>query len=152
MPPDPFAVALQEWMEVAMRGSMRRFLHYAMESGLSMSHFGALFHLHHSGSCGVTEVGEHLGVTSAAASQMLDRLVHLGLVSRAEDPDDRRVKRIELTEKGRQVIEGGIRARQEWVNDLAEALTQDEKNRLISDLETLIQKARQLTPETVETN
>jgi DNA-binding MarR family transcriptional regulator len=152
MPPDPFAVALQEWMEVAMRGSMRRFLHYAMESGLSMSHFGALFHLHHSGSCGVTEVGEHLGVTSAAASQMLDRLVHLGLVSRAEDPDDRRVKRIELTEKGRQVIEGGIRARQEWVNDLAEALTQDEKNRLKSDLETLIQKARQLTPETVETN
>lgn len=149
MPPDPFAAALQEWMEVAMRGSMRRFLHYAMESGLSMSHFGALFHIHHSGSCGVTEVGEHLGVTSAAASQMLDRLVNQGLVSRAEDPDDRRVKRIELTKKGRQMIEGGIRARQEWINELASTLTQDEKKHLASALETLILRARPLTTETV---
>lgn len=152
MPPDPFAVALQEWMEVAMRGSMRRFLRYAIESGLSMSHFGALFYVHHSGSCGVTEVGEHLGVTSAAASQMLDRLVNLGLVSRAEDPGDRRVRRIELTKKGRQAIEGGIRARQEWVNDLAGTLTQDEKKHLTSALETLVLKARQLTPEMVAPN
>lgn len=152
MPPDPFAVALQEWMEVAMRGSMRRFLRYAIESGLSMSHFGALFYVHHSGSCGVTEVGEHLGVTSAAASQMLDRLVHLGLVSRAEDPDDRRVKRIELTHKGRQVIERGIRARQDWANELAGSLTHDEKRQLTSAVETLVRKARQLTPETVAPN
>jgi DNA-binding MarR family transcriptional regulator len=152
MPPDPFIAALQEWMQVAMRGSTRRFLRYALESGLSMSHFGALFYIHHSGRCGVTEIGEHLGVTSAAASQMLDRLVHLGLVTRGEDPDDRRVKRIELTKKGRQVIEGGMRARQEWVDEVAATLTQNEKLQLTSALETLILKARQLTPETVAPN
>ena len=86
MPPDPFVATLQQWMQVAMHGSMRRFLHYALESGLSMSHFGALFYIHHSGPCGVTEIGEHLGVTSAAASQMLDRLVNLGLVLAPKTP------------------------------------------------------------------
>ena len=62
-----------------MHRSMRHFLRYARESGLSMSQFGALFHIHRRGSSGVTDLGDHLGVTSAAASQMLDRLVQQGL-------------------------------------------------------------------------
>ena len=149
MPADPFVVTFQEWVEVSMRGSMRHFLRFALESGLSMSHFGAIFYIYHSGSCGVTEVGDHLGVTTAAASQMLDRLVHLGLVSRAEDPDDRRVKRIELTKAGQQVIEGGIRACQGWVDELAGSLSQDEKRAVTSALGILILKAHQFNPETV---
>ncbi len=115
MSTDAFVAALQEWTEVLMRNSMRNFLLHARESGLSMSHFGALFHVYRIGSCGVTEIGDHLGVTSAAASQMLERLVQQGLVLRAEDVEDRRVKRIELTEKGQQIIEEAIQARQRLV-------------------------------------
>jgi sulfur relay (sulfurtransferase) DsrC/TusE family protein len=60
--------------------------------------------------------------------------------------------RIELTKKGQGVIEGGMRARQEWVDEVAATLTQNEKLQLTSALETLILKARQLTPETVAPN
>jgi DNA-binding MarR family transcriptional regulator len=150
MSDDPLISVLQEWLEVSMRHSMRQFLRHARESGLSMSHFGAIFHLKRSGSCGVTEVGEHLGVTSAAASQMLDRLVGLGLVERTEDPDDRRVKRIELTEQGQQVFEQGLRARQSWLEDLEAILTAEEKQSLISALNLLVAKVRQL-PQGVHT-
>jgi DNA-binding MarR family transcriptional regulator len=142
---DPFVTTLQEWMEISMRHSMRHFLRFARESGLSMSHFGAIFHIHRMGSCGVTEMGEHLGVTSAAASQMLDRLVEQGLVMRTEDPADRRVKRIELTEKGQQVFDEGIQARQSWMDDLSRVLTENEKQTIASALKILITRVSQLT-------
>ena len=72
---DPFVQTLHRWIEVFMRRSMRNFIRFAKDSNLSMSQLGALFHLHHAGSTGVTDLGEHLGVSSAAASQMLERLV-----------------------------------------------------------------------------
>lgn len=127
-----------------MRYSMRNFLRYARESGLSMSHFGAIFHIHRIGSCGVTEVGEHLGVTSAAASQMLDRLVSQGLIERKEDPEDRRVKRIELTDEGQHVYERGIQARQSWMEDLATSLSEAERQAIASALETMTAQLKKL--------
>jgi len=148
MSADPFVATLQDWIEVSMRHSMRNFLRYARESGLSMSHFGAIFHVHRIGSCGVTEMGEHLGVTSAAASQMLDRLVGQGLVIRTEDPADRRVKRIELTEKGQQVFDEGIQARESWMGKLAGVLSEEEKGSIASALSIMIAKIKLLEDST----
>ncbi len=87
---EQFLGALREWTAVFMSASMGTFLQFAKEHGVSMPQIGALFHIRSKGSCGVTDVGDDLGVTSAAASQMLERLVQNGLVQRREDPDDRR--------------------------------------------------------------
>ncbi len=144
MPADPFVTTLKEWLEISMRHSMRNFIRFARERGFSMSHLGALFHLHRLGSCGVTEIGDHLGVTSAAASQMLDRLVQQGLVSRSEDPEDRRVKRIVLTDRGRRILEESLRARQSWLEDLAQILSESEKAEATAALSLLITKLEQL--------
>ena len=141
---EPVVVKLQEWIEVFMRGSMRHFLCYARESGLSMSQLGALLHLHHAGSSGVTDIGDHLGVTSAAASQMLDRLVRQGLILRLEDPSDRRVKQVVLTEKGLRVIQEGMRARQQWLVDLAGTMSSPEKEAVTAALDVLTERASQL--------
>lgn len=141
---DPFVVALQQWMEVSMHRSIRHFICYARESGLSMSQLGTLFHLNRAGSSGVTDLGDHLGVTSAAASQMLDRLVRQGLILRLEDPSDRRVKQIVLTDKGLHVLHESIRARQGWLTDLAETLSDAEKEDVTAALDILIDKANQL--------
>jgi DNA-binding MarR family transcriptional regulator len=146
MKADPLVATLKEWTEVSMRHSMRNIIRYARESGLSMSNLGAIFHIHRIGSCGVTELGDHLGVTSAAASQMLDRLVQQELILRTEDPDDRRVKQIALTEKGNRILEEGLHARQGWMDDLAQNLSDREKETIISGLNILIDKARHLIP------
>ena len=66
---DPFVDTLQKWIEVSMHRSIRNFIHYARETGLSMSQLGAMAHIRCSGTAGVTELGDHLGVTSAAASK-----------------------------------------------------------------------------------
>jgi DNA-binding MarR family transcriptional regulator len=52
-----------------------------------------------------TEVAENLCVQPATLTKMLDRLVRSGLVHRKIDPDDQRVWRIYLTEKGRQRLQ-----------------------------------------------
>lgn len=141
---DPFVVTMQEWMELSMNRSIRDFIRYARESGLSMSQLGALFHIHHRGSSGVTDLGDHLGVTSAAASQMLERLVQQDLIQRSIDPSDRRVKQIILTSKGQGVLQESIRARQEWLYDLAETLSDAEREASIAALDLLIKKAAHL--------
>ncbi len=141
---DPFVVTLQRWMEVSMHRSIRHFLCYARENGLSMSQLGALFHIHRSGSSGITDLGDDLGVTSSAASQMLERLVKQGMILRSEDPSDRRVKQVSLAHKGLEVLRGSIRAHQGWLVDLSETLSASEKEAAIAALNTLIDRANQL--------
>ena len=141
---DPFISSFQHWIDIFMHRSLRRFIHFARENGLSMSMIGTLFHLSKKGCAGVTDLGDHLGVTSAASSQMLERLVQQELILRTEDPTDRRGKQIVLTEKGHHVLDEGVRARHGWLDDLVEILSQEEKELIKKGLDLLINKANQL--------
>ncbi len=141
---DPFIMTFHEWMEIFMHRSMRGDMHYARENGLSRSMIGTLFHLGHRDHAGVTDLGEHLGVSSAAASQMLERLVEEGLIQRTEDPDDRRMKKITLTDKGYQVKEETVSARLGWLTELSANLTEQEKNQITKAINLIINKAKEL--------
>jgi len=140
---DPFVATLRNWIEVFMRRSMRNFIRYSRESGISMPQVGALFHIHR-GAGGVTDLAEGLGITSAAASQMLERLVQLGVILRSEAPHDRRVKQIVLTEKGRHILQESFHAHQGWLDDLAQTLSAGEKEQIVAALKILIEKANRL--------
>jgi DNA-binding MarR family transcriptional regulator len=117
---------------------------YAREKGLSRSMIGTLFYLSHNHRhpTGVTDIGEHLGVSSAAASQMLERLVEEGLIQRSENPADRRMKTLILTEKGHKIIKETINARLGWFEELVESFTDAEKEQIISALELIIKTAK----------
>jgi len=140
---DRFTATLKTWTEIFMRRSMHNFIRYAKESGLSMSQIGALFRIHR-GTRGVSDLGDHLDITKAAASQMLERMVQQNLILRTEDPHDRRSKQIVLTEKGCQTLQESMDARQEWLNDLAKNFSSSEKEQIISALNLLIEKAKQI--------
>jgi DNA-binding MarR family transcriptional regulator len=140
--PDLFVSALSEWSEVFMKHSMRNFIHYSKERGLSMSQIGALFRVFHRGASAVSDISEDLGITPAAASQMMERLVQQGLILRTEDPSDRRVKQIVLTDAGRQALRQVISARQSWFGALADKLSQGEKDQVLAALNILIEKAK----------
>jgi DNA-binding MarR family transcriptional regulator len=143
---DPFLMTLHQWIDLFMRRSHQNFIRYARESGLSLSQLGVLFHLNNRGCSGVTDLGDYLGVTSAAASQLLDRLVAQELILRSEDPNDRRVKQITLTDKGCQILKEGVQVRSGWVDALENNLTDLEKEQAIRALKTLIKKVEQLEP------
>ena len=113
-----------------------------MRRDLSFSQLNVLMRLYHGGNSGVSEIGEQMGVTSAAASQAIDRLVLQGLIERTEDPTDRRAKRLALTPKGRALIESGIEARSQWIEGLTDALTPEQQSLTISALTLLTEAAR----------
>lgn len=83
-------------------------------------------------------------VSPAGASQMVERLVQQGLVRRTESPSDRRVRQVHLTEKGGQMVETSIAARQKWVEELTAALTDEQMALIGSALRILTERAAAL--------
>jgi DNA-binding MarR family transcriptional regulator len=127
-----------------MRRSMHEFVQFSKDSGLTISQLSALFRLYHGGTCGVSEIGDHLGVTNAAASQMVERLVQLGLLERSEDRSDRRVKNLTLTENGRRMVIESITARQAWMEQLTITLTSEQQASISAALLALTEAAQRL--------
>ncbi len=142
--PEPFVPTLTKWSDVYMRRSMRNFFLYARQNGFSITQIAALFFIYRKGSNSVSDIRDELGITNAAASQMLERLVQLQLIQRSEDPHDRRCKEIVLTDKGRQVLQDSIYANQSWFGNLASTLSETEKEQVVTGLELLIEKAEKL--------
>jgi DNA-binding MarR family transcriptional regulator len=136
-----------KWTEVFMRRSFRDFKHFIDDAGLSPSQASALMRLYHGGECGVSDIAHHLGFTKPAASQMIERLVQQDLLKRAEDPNDRRGKQITLTSNGRALIEKGIDARREWMEQLTITLTPDERQTIAGALLLLTEAAQKLEME-----
>jgi DNA-binding MarR family transcriptional regulator len=133
---------IQEWSEVFMHRSGREFRHFMDTSGLSFSQVNVLMRLFHGAICDVSGIGEEMGVSNPAASQAVERLVQMGMIERTEDPDDRRSKRLALTEKGCAMVESGIKDRSQWIKDLAVTLTKEQQQTVISALTILTEMAR----------
>ena len=138
---------LREWTEVFMHRLMGSVVYVARQHGLSMSHVGALFQLSHLGMSSVSNIGDRLGVTRAAASQMLDRLVQHGLIARSEDPDDRRAKQIILTKLGDKFIDEAMKARKRWFLSVAEEMSVKERRTVVAGLRILLDKVRKVGPD-----
>jgi DNA-binding MarR family transcriptional regulator len=137
----PLHDTLKEWMHLVMRHSIHNFMRFARQRGYSTPQLNTLIRLHHKGHCGVSDLSEETGVTNAAISQLLEKMVQQGWVARSEDPQDRRQKVIELTAAGQQVVQESLSARQSWLNQLVETLTLEEQQQINTALQLLIRKA-----------
>jgi DNA-binding MarR family transcriptional regulator len=144
VPSESLSEALHNWMHTFMRQSMTRFTRFARDTGISIQQLGMLIYLHRSGNCGISKIGTELGVTNAAASQMIERLLQQGFLQRTEDPNDRRVRNVVLTEKGRQLVDESLQVRHGWLDELAQLLTPEQQAQAVTSLDLLTQAAQQL--------
>lgn len=147
---DQFIRVLRDWSQIFMHRSMHEIIQFRKDARLSMVQTSVLFHLYHGSSCGVSDIGEFLGVTNPAASQMIHRLVELDLVERTEDPDDRRAKQLELTPYGHSIVKESIDTRRRWMEQLTNKLSSEEQMQIIQALRLLVNAARDLGPEIAE--
>jgi DNA-binding MarR family transcriptional regulator len=131
-------------MDVSTHYSMRGWAHHAKATGLSMPQFSILMQLFYRGNCGISEISERFEITSAAASQHVDNLVQAGLIERDEDPRDRRAKQIQLSSKGRALLESGMNERYHWMDRLAETLEEKDCQKIADALVILTEAARKL--------
>ena len=135
--------SLRAWMDVFMHRSMRGWSHFAKSTGLSKPQFSILMQLHHKGPCGVSEIGERFDITSAAASQLVDKLVQSGHIERAEDPSDRRAKVLKLAPSGQELIERGGQERHRWLDDVVKNLSAEDQKMVGEALEILTNAVQQ---------
>ena len=141
---------IRHFMDFAMHHTMRERAHFAKATGLSMPQFGILMQLHYRGNCGVSDIGERFDITNAAASQLIDKLVQSGLIQREEDPSDRRAKLLNLTDKGRDLIQRGLEGRYRWVDQLAGKLSAEERETVSEALKIMSQAAEELEAESMQ--
>lgn len=138
---DTFLITAQNSLNQLMHLSMRGIWRYAKEQGFSMTQMVALRLIHYRCDCNISEISDELGVTHAASSQMLDRLVQQGYVMRHENPQDRRNKRIVLTQKGEMILRESTQASQQWLGALFERLTVEEAMTIMAGMNILMERA-----------
>ena len=123
---------------------MRGWSHHARATGLSMPQFSILMQLYHRGNCGISDISDRFEISSAAASQHVENLVQQGLIARTEDPHDRRARQIQLSDKGRALVQRNFGARYDWVNQLARLVEPKDQEKVAEALTILTDAARRL--------
>src|SRR5712692_1128739 len=98
---------------LVMLKAMRALTRYAAAgiegTGLGDSDFGVLEVLLHKGPLPVNTIGPIVDLTPGSISILVDRLVAKGLVSRVESAEDRRVRIVALTPRGKDLIVSAFR-------------------------------------------
>jgi DNA-binding MarR family transcriptional regulator len=108
---------------------------------LSLSQIKLLHHLEDQPrELSLKEAAEVVHVSMPAASRMVDDLVRRGFALRREDDDDRRMKRVALTENGRAAIRRLNAARLSGLQQFANDLKNPERQSLAHALEQLLER------------
>src|SRR6266550_9229485 len=115
---------------IVMMKAMRALTRYATAgieaSGLGLSDFGVLELLLRTGPLPVNTIGPIVDLTPGSISIAVDRLVSKGLVSRVESAEDRRVRIVALTPRGKDLIASAFREHSAQMKRVFSELSSDE--------------------------
>jgi MarR family 2-MHQ and catechol resistance regulon transcriptional repressor len=120
----------------AMRALMRYAALGIENTGLGNSDFRVLEVLLHKGPLPVNTIGPIVDLTPGSISIAVDRLVAKGLVSRVESAEDRRVRIVALTARGRDLIVSAFRKHSGQMKRVFSELSPEE----LSALEVILKK------------
>ncbi len=125
---------------LVMMKAMRALTRYAAagidETGLGLSDFAVLEVLLHKGPLPVNTIGPMVELTPGSISIAVDRLFAKGLVSRVESTEDRRVRIVALTPRGRALIDSAFRKHSGQMKRVFSELSPEE----LRGLETALKK------------
>lgn len=123
------------------RGNLLRVIE---ESGLSMTQSKALLELGGMGKDAparqVGDLAEAFGMSVPSMSRAVDGLVKGGLATRVEDPDDRRVRRVAITAKGKKLVEALLVVRQAGMEAFAATLAPAQRRKLDAAIDSLMDR------------
>ena len=125
------------------KGGEAQILGVAAGLDLSFSQLRALFVL---ADCqeelAVNELAERLALSMATAGRAVQALRRAEMVTRREDDQDRRVKRVRLSEHGRAFVAGCVQAHRAAVRECVESLSVDEREGLSQALAPILARGK----------
>ncbi|KAF0108733.1 MAG: MarR family transcriptional regulator [Anaerolineaceae bacterium] len=89
------------------------------------------------GSASVSALAEASQTSRSAVSKAVEALVRRGLVSRSQNPDDRRNLPLALTDEGQRVMAGVYDETEQWLSARFTRLTAEETESLLLGMESL---------------
>lgn len=135
----------REALEQRLLRAFERFMHRLAlshapefaELGLTMAQAKVLYLVHGTGSLRMSELASRLGVTISTTSAQVERLVALGLLSRHDDPADRRHVLLATTDAGTKRLERLRELNVEQMRRLIARLGDDELESVAAAIEIL---------------
>jgi DNA-binding MarR family transcriptional regulator len=130
---DPLTEGIVERLHKVSRAFARTMEANLAESELSSRTFRVLGRLRYEGKpyrVSAGEMADHLGLSSGAMTNRLDRLEQAGLIRRVADPKDRRGVLVEPTKAGHAAWEKAVGTQAKYEKMVASALTDKERVQL----------------------
>jgi DNA-binding MarR family transcriptional regulator len=134
--PDQVAIAILETIPPSMR-AIREQMRSGRAASLSMAQFRLLLFVRRHPGTSLSPVAEHLGTTLPAASQLVERLVRAGLVTREQHLAERRKVELRLTEAGGATLAECDARTRAWLCQRLSGLGAEELDRLSGALKEL---------------
>lgn len=104
---------------------------------ITVPQFEALQYLIHHENMTIGELSQKMHLAFSTITDLIDRMEKADLVSRMKDPNDKRIVRLKVLPKGTDVIEKVLSRRIEFLYGKLVSLTDEEKDKLDTVLQTL---------------
>jgi DNA-binding MarR family transcriptional regulator len=121
--------------------------HDLMLVDLTMQQFKTVVLLGALGSATAGQLARGLGVSLSTMTGIVDRLCERGMVTRGEDPEDRRATRVALTDTGRETVERFQAVKRELMTRLLSRLSLDQLQHAAATITALADAAADLALE-----
>ena len=108
--------------------------------GLSVPKYGVIIHLYDHECLALSELSKLIFCGNSNITALVDRMEKNGLVQRVNSSNDRRVKEIRLTEKGRELAPKVISEYRPFLHQMMNCLAHDEQ-RALRDLLSRLKEA-----------
>ncbi len=111
------------------------------EEDITPSLMQCMQYVHLRGPSPMREIAAGLEVTLSAVSQLVDRLVRKGLMTREENQLDRRLAQVSLTESGESLVKQARERRSNWFESIVTAMPQEKRRAFIEGIESFLRIA-----------
>lgn len=129
--------ALMEFADKVLEIS-RDFMKYYAEGAcrvkLTLSQIAILDILSRDKEAKMSDMARYMGITTAAMTGIIERLVRDGYVARVSDPDDRRVINIKLTGKGISTVKSLLEQKKRMITKVFGVLSEKERDEYLKIL------------------
>ena len=108
-------------------------------SGVTMSQCSTILGIGKNGTMTMHALSEWMSLATSTMTRIVDNLVRDGYIARAQDPQDRRVVQVSLTEQGGQLFQAIMEIYHEYHRKIVESIPAGELHQVVESLTMLIE-------------
>jgi DNA-binding MarR family transcriptional regulator len=134
--PEASAGELLEVVPIVMK-EIRSQMRSQGSTDLTVPQFRTLAFVNRNQGSPLCKVADHMGLTSPSASTLVDGLIKRGLMTREDQPDNRRRVRLVVTSRGRAILEASTRGTMAYLAKKLSSVSADNREVIVKAMETL---------------